>query len=457
MAVDSMYYVHEADKAALKALQAIPGFSALMKAFMKVWNERLFRISNMSTHIRLSETQLPKYYNMLPPICEKLGIEVPELYLEMDVRPNSYTSGETKPFIVITSGLLNSVPEELIPTVLAHECGHIACHHVLYRTMGSMLLDSTRSALSYFLPHAGLLTLPLVVGFYYWMRCSELSADRAAVIVDGDAKKMSDVCLCFAGYDKEIAGAANKEEFMKQAEEYREMIKGSAWDKTLEFFSLFNESHPFTAVRALECVEFEKSEQFQHILDGTYMNQPTGNGGAGSDGDGFGGFGGGSGSAGDGAGFGGSGSADGDTLKAPWVKDDDEEDAVKADDNASKASSAPLKAPWADYADDGTPGTGSGSGSGSGFGSGSGSNSGSGFGGFGFGSGGSDEKKQWFKFDGSMPDFSKFTQAFKKSEESAEPSDSALAGDLRNLKALLDEGLISKDEYEAKKKQLLGL
>ena len=403
MAVDSMYYVHEADKAALKALQAIPGFSALMKAFMKVWNERLFRISNMSTHIRLSETQLPKYYNMLPPICEKLGIEVPELYLEMDVRPNSYTSGETKPFIVITSGLLNSVPEELIPTVLAHECGHIACHHVLYRTMGSMLLDSTRSALSYFLPHAGLLTLPLVVGFYYWMRCSELSADRAAVIVDGDAKKMSDVCLCFAGYDKEIAGAANKEEFMKQAEEYREMIKGSAWDKTLEFFSLFNESHPFTAVRALECTEWAKSDQFKSIMDGTYMNQPQGdddNDGAGSAGD--------------------------DTLKAPWVKDDD--DVPKA--NANSASSAPLKAPWADYADDGTPGTSSSS---------------------------MDDKKQWFKFDGTMPDFSKFTQAFKKSGETAEPADSPLAGDLRNLKALLDEGLISKDEYEAKKKQLLGL
>ncbi|MBR3469177.1 MAG: M48 family metalloprotease [Lachnospiraceae bacterium] len=445
MAVDSMYYVHEADKAALKALQAIPGFSALMKAFMKVWNERLFRISNMSTHIRLSETQLPKYYNMLPPICEKLGIEVPELYLEMDVRPNSYTSGETKPFIVITSGLLNSVPEELIPTVLAHECGHIACHHVLYRTMGSMLLDSTRSALSYFLPHAGLLTLPLVVGFYYWMRCSELSADRAAVIVDGDAKKMSDVCLCFAGYDKEIAGAANKEEFMKQAEEYREMIKGSAWDKTLEFFSLFNESHPFTAVRALECVEFEKSEQFQHILDGTYMNQPTG--GSGSGFGGFGGFGGGS----DNGGADGDGAGSDDTLKAPWVKDDDD-DAAKA--SSGNANSAPLKAPWADYADDGTP-AGSSSGSGSGFGSGSGSNSGSGFGGF--GSGSSDDKKQWFKFDGSMPDFSKFTQAFKKSGETAEPSDSALAGDLRNLKALLDEGLISKDEYEAKKKQLLGL
>ena len=80
--------------------------------------------------MRISEKQLPKYYHMLPPICEKLGIEVPELYLTMDGSPNAYTAGDTKPFIVMTTGLLKSLPEELIPTVLAHECGHIACHHV---------------------------------------------------------------------------------------------------------------------------------------------------------------------------------------------------------------------------------------------------------------------------------------------------------------------------------------
>ena len=39
------------------------------------------------------------------------------------------TYGDTKPFIVITSGLFETLPDELIPTILAHECGHIACHH----------------------------------------------------------------------------------------------------------------------------------------------------------------------------------------------------------------------------------------------------------------------------------------------------------------------------------------
>ncbi len=40
MELDSKLYLHDSDKAALAALKAIPGFTQLMRAFMKVWNEQ---------------------------------------------------------------------------------------------------------------------------------------------------------------------------------------------------------------------------------------------------------------------------------------------------------------------------------------------------------------------------------------------------------------------------------
>lgn len=275
MSVDSKYYVHPSDQAALKALKLIPGFHQFIKGFMKIWSERQFRITNMSSCIRINETQLSQYYDMLPPICDKLGIEVPELYLQLDVNPNSYTSGDTKPFIVITSGLFETIPEDLIPTVLAHECGHIACHHVLYSTMGNILLGGTSNVLSSFVPFGDLASMPLEVAFFYWLRCSELSADRAAVIYDGSAEKMSEVCMRLAGYDKDIQALANKEEFLNQAREYREMIKDSAWNKTLEFLTLSHMSHPLMTVRTLECEEWAQSDQFKKIMDGSYKEIPV--------------------------------------------------------------------------------------------------------------------------------------------------------------------------------------
>lgn len=258
MAINPNLFIHEADKAALNALKSVPGFSTVLKAFMNVWNEKQFKIRNMSTNLRLSEEQLPKYYNMLPPICEKLGIDIPELYLELDVRPNAYTSGDTNPFIVITSGLLETMPEELIPTIIAHECGHIACRHVLYRTMGKIILSGAIAALG--IP--GIAILPIQAAFAYWMRCSEYSADRAAVICDGDASKMAEVCARFAGFDKHVQGELNMEAFLNQAVEYNEMMSEDQWNKTLELLMYSYNTHPLNAVRAYECLQWEKSDQF---------------------------------------------------------------------------------------------------------------------------------------------------------------------------------------------------
>lgn len=264
---DASLFMHESDRKALKALKAIPGFTPLLKSFMSIWNERQFRIENLSGSIRLSEKQMPKYYNMLPPICEKLGIAVPELYLTLDVVPNAWTSGDTNPFITITSGLIETIPDELIPTVLAHECGHIACHHVLYQTMGRMLMDATALGAS-FLP-LGLgkyLSIPLQMAFYYWMRCSELSADRAAAYYDGGSEKLVEMCMRFAGFDKDIPEEASKELFMQQAVEYKEMVDNNKWDKTLEFLILQSQTHPFVSSRAYECNEWTKTDEFKNLI-----------------------------------------------------------------------------------------------------------------------------------------------------------------------------------------------
>jgi Zn-dependent protease with chaperone function len=129
MSLDSRLFVHEKDLSSLEALKAIPGFTSFVKSFMKNWNEKQFRIQNMSSRLRISKEQLPKYYAMLEDVCEKMEIDVPEIYLELNVVPNAYTYGDDKPFIVVTSGLIETIPDELIPSVLAHECGHIVHWH----------------------------------------------------------------------------------------------------------------------------------------------------------------------------------------------------------------------------------------------------------------------------------------------------------------------------------------
>lgn len=267
MALDYKLYLHDSDKAAMEALKTIPGFAQVMKAFMKVWDEQKASLINLSTNLRISEKQMEKYYDMLPPICEKLGIDIPDLFVKLDVTPNAYTWGDTKPYIVITSGLFETLPDELIPTVLAHECGHIACHHALYTTIGHALLNGAQAFVSGI---GNIAMYPIQLAFAYWMRCSEFSADRAAIICDGSADKTTEVMMRFAGFDKDIMADANVDAFMEQALEYKNLVDNNAWNKTLEFILFQNYDHPLNAIRAYEGKEWEETERYKNIID--YVN-----------------------------------------------------------------------------------------------------------------------------------------------------------------------------------------
>ncbi|MBQ8964972.1 M48 family metallopeptidase [Ruminococcus sp.] len=263
MALNHDLFIHEADRTALNALKAIPGFTPLLRGFMKIWNERQFKLMNLSTFVRADESQMSKYHDMLIPICKRLDIPVPDLYVSLNPYPNAYTSGDNEPFIVMTSGLLNTVPEELIPTVLAHECGHIACHHVLYLTMGRLILSGALSVLDL----SPLITQPVSMAFYYWMRCSEYSADRAAAVCDGSGSNTIELCMRLAGFDKNVPIAPNKEAFLRQAEEYYKMVDESAWNKVMEFMMFSRATHPLNALRAYQCNKWTSTTDFKRMVE----------------------------------------------------------------------------------------------------------------------------------------------------------------------------------------------
>ena len=96
----------------------------------------------------------------------------------MDPYPNAWTFGDTKIFVTVTSGLLQLLNDEEIDAVIAHECGHIACRHVLYHSLAHYILSGADN-----LGVLGLLSIPIQLAILYWERKSELSCDRAGSLV----------------------------------------------------------------------------------------------------------------------------------------------------------------------------------------------------------------------------------------------------------------------------------
>ena len=71
-------FIHPEDAAALEALQKIPVLPKVVKSFLDIGIEQLTTGLNMAMKVRLSPTQLPELYHILPPICELLDIKEPD-------------------------------------------------------------------------------------------------------------------------------------------------------------------------------------------------------------------------------------------------------------------------------------------------------------------------------------------------------------------------------------------
>ena len=278
--VDCEQFIHSTDKKALEALKKIPLLKTVCGKVMSLFNDVQNNIINMSSKVHITEKQLPKIYRMVESICHKIGIDMPELYLELNREPNAYTYGAEKFTIVIHSGLLECLEDDEIYAVLAHECGHIACNHGLYHTIAGMVLGGGAiglQELSVALSTKGIageifggvlqaVDSALELAFYHWHRCSELSADRIAVLCCDGAKPVIDTMMRLAGGTLHFDTEIDKDLFISQAADYHETVSGNKVNKALEFILTKDDTHPLLAVRAYAAQEFANSVEFQKLL-----------------------------------------------------------------------------------------------------------------------------------------------------------------------------------------------
>lgn len=219
-------------------------------------------LDNIASGVLVGPNQLPDLYSMLLESCRILSLStIPDLYIRQSPNPNAYTLAfqGRRPFIVVTTALLDLLNPIETQAVIAHELGHLKCEHSLLIAMANLLLSPLASLLP-----AG--NAALQSRMLQWQRSAELSCDRAALLAVQDVRAVQGVIMKLSGGGSTYAQRMNVDAFVRQAKAYDEVAKRSGVGQFVRQTQQREATHPLPILRAREMERFAASDQYAGLL-----------------------------------------------------------------------------------------------------------------------------------------------------------------------------------------------
>ncbi len=267
---------HPLDLEATQSLQQFPGWDIAVRSVLGGVAEQFFYLDNVAASVQVNENQLPHIHKLLLEACQRLDLEVPELYIKQNPAPNAYTFAMRgkQPFIVLHTSLIELLTPEEIQAVIAHELGHLKCEHGVYLTLVNLVILAAN-----LLPSWGvILAQSLQDQMLEWIRCAEFSCDRAALLAVQEPKVVMSVLMKLAGGSPTLSPQLNLEAFIEQARAYDQMST-SQLGELLKNAQNQQLSHPVPVIRAQAIDRWASSVEYQHLLErhqSSYNNQTEG-------------------------------------------------------------------------------------------------------------------------------------------------------------------------------------
>ncbi|HEX8392055.1 MAG TPA: M48 family metallopeptidase [Longimicrobium sp.] len=262
--IDPRSWEHPADRAALNALRRIPVFDQVLRSLFGFFGEKPLRLAFLSGSVRVTETQYGRVHRLYGEVCRTLDTERYPLYVQQNVQLNAFAYGMQQPFIVLNSAVVEALDDDELRFILGHEVGHVLSGHALYLTMMQILLQLSQVGF----PIVGMVANVVLMALQEWHRKAELSCDRAGILAVQRPEPALRTMMAFAGGKNPTA---NLDEFMRQAEEYRET--GDIADQVFKVLNVLWLSHPAPVLRAAEMRTWFESGGYERILAGDYRRR----------------------------------------------------------------------------------------------------------------------------------------------------------------------------------------
>jgi heat shock protein HtpX len=89
----------------------------------------------------VTREQLPRAYNIVERLTQKIGLPMPKLYVIPNDSPNAFATGRSPQHasVAVTHGILNLLNDEELEGVLAHELGHVGNRDILISSIAATI------------------------------------------------------------------------------------------------------------------------------------------------------------------------------------------------------------------------------------------------------------------------------------------------------------------------------
>lgn len=254
---------HPLDRESTAALKQLPGLDLMVRGFLGPVAEQFLYLENIASSVRVSDRQLPHLHGLLLEAAAVLDLEPPELYVRQHPMPNAYTFAMRgrQPFVMLHTSLVDLLTPEEIQAVIAHELGHLKCEHGVYLTLANLAVLAAGQ-----LPEWGRwLAQNLQEQLMAWVRCAELTCDRAALLAVQDPTVVVSVLMKLAGGSPTLAPQLDTEAFLAQARAY-DAADTVGLGPLLKQARVAGLTHPFPVLRAREIDRWAASRTYRDLL-----------------------------------------------------------------------------------------------------------------------------------------------------------------------------------------------
>lgn len=202
----------------------------------------------LGASVKVSEQQFPNIHAIAQRAARRLGMQMPEVFVEYSPVLNAYALGFLgKKSVVIHSATIEAMEELELEFIIGHEFSHIKCGHTNLTVLTSSSDSVGVPGVSQFLKFI----------FLFWQRKAEYTCDRGGLLANRNPRSaMSAICKLAVG--PALFKQMNIENFLGQ----QMAIEQSDISKLSETLA----THPYLVKRIHALREFFFSREYDRIV-----------------------------------------------------------------------------------------------------------------------------------------------------------------------------------------------